>query len=192
MTRRVFPVSFWFRNVYSPFMLMSPKPRSLSQEELMPLLQQTLMSGRDIRALVRCVGFLDCDSRDAQLLFLRESCRLNRGIGANNAFFSYVLGISGGPVAKIVCKARETSESCRRAPQAPGRPLTLTEEQEAAVIPYPRETNLARNFVTRGAVLRFIQANLTRTITDSWLRPFLLRYGGDTVLRVAKPQENPR
>jgi hypothetical protein len=124
----------------------------------MPVLQQTVMSGRDIRALVRCERFLDCDRCSVQLLFLRELCRLNCGLRANNAFLSCGFDISRGYVAKMLWKARKE-------PQAPGRPLTVTEEHEAPVIADIRETSRARNFVTRGAVVRFIDGSLAKTVT---------------------------
>jgi hypothetical protein len=164
---------------------MPPKLEPLPQEQLIPLLQRTLISGRDIRALLRSDGFGECQSRNAQLLFVRDFCRTNCGITANNAFLSVGFDISAGNVAKILCKARKT---CRAA----GRPLSLTEEQEASVINYIRETSRARNFITRGAILRFIEETMWKTVTYSWLRSFLSRHGDEISLRVAKPQENPR
>jgi hypothetical protein len=163
---------------------MPPKLGPLSQDELLPLLQRTMMSGQDISVLFLCEGFLR-DSRNAQLLFLRDFCRDHCGITANNAFLSLSFGISLGNVAKILCKARKQ-------PRAPGRPLSLTLEQEATVISYIRETSRARNFIIRGTLLRFIEENMGKTVTHSWIRSFLSRHGDEVALRVAKPQENPR
>lgn len=164
---------------------MPPKLAPLPPDVLIPLLQKTMMSGQDIRALGRCDGFSDCDSRNAQLLFVRDFCRTNCGITANNAFLSVAFGLSPGNVAKILCKAR-------KAPQAPGRPLSLTEDQEAAVIAYIHETSRTRNFVTRAAILRFIEENMGKTLTHGWIHTFLSRHAGEVILRVARPQENPR
>jgi hypothetical protein len=164
---------------------MPPKLGPLPQEELQPLLQRTMISGQDIRALLRCEEFSECDSRNAQLVFLRDFCRDNCGITANNAFLSVAFGISPGNVAKILCKARKQ-------PRPPGRPLSLSEEEEAAVITYIRETSRARNFVTRAAVLRFVEETTRKTLTYSWIQAFVSRHEGEIALRVAKPQENPR
>jgi hypothetical protein len=46
---------------------MPPKLGPRSQEEILLLLQRTMMSGQDIKALFRFEGFPECDSRNAQL-----------------------------------------------------------------------------------------------------------------------------
>jgi hypothetical protein len=144
-----------------------------------------MMPGQDIRALGRCEGFSDCDSRNAQLLFVRDFCRTNCSITANNAFLSVAFDIFPCNVAKILCKAR-------KAPQAAGRPLSLTEGQEAVVTGHIRERSRSRNFVTRAGILRFVEENMGKTLTYGCIGTFLLRHAGEIVLRVARPQENPR
>jgi hypothetical protein len=176
---------FWSRNVDFWFPVMPPTLPPLSEEEFLVLLQRTMISGQDIRALMRCTGFLQCDSCNTRLLFLYDFSRNNCSVIANNMCLSLPFVISPDTVAKSPCQTRKR-------PRAPGGPLTLAEDEETVIVLYIRQKTRPRNFVTWGPVLRFVEESVRMIAADSWLRSFLSRHADEVHLRVAKPQENPR
>ena len=77
---------------------MPPKALPLSKDEIYENSKNTIITSRDLRALTKNESFLQCNSRNEQIVFTREFLKNNCYISANTKLLEEVFNISAGNV----------------------------------------------------------------------------------------------
>jgi hypothetical protein len=164
---------------------MPPKIAAIPREALGPLLQNTPLSGQDIRALLRSKEWTRLESRNAQVAFLAEFAEFDCGIRLPSTTIADVFGLTASRVRTICIKAKKPEKP-------PYRPLTLSVDKEGAVCRMILEGARTGNYVTQRQVLRFVETEFHKVMTYGWLDGFLKRHARDVRRVVVEPQELPR
>ena len=164
---------------------MPPKAAPHTMNEICERSIQTIVSARDIRAMFRDEGFLQCDSRNAQLVFASSFLPNHCFVSANHKILSILFNVSLGNVRKILCKARKT-------PQNVGRPFIFNEKEENLIITELRSKRSTMDFMTIPQMINFIEEKFHKCITRGWVNTFLNRHRDALIKTEIFPQEELR
>lgn len=128
---------------------MPPKVATVPRQVPEPGRYATGVAVQNICAMPRSDKWCALQSRDRQLLFIDNCLKNECGIALAAVAIGDTFVIEGSHARKIRSKAHIK-------PKAAHRPLALTEDEEAAVVPLIREGDGSGNDVTRRGVLNFV------------------------------------
>lgn len=164
---------------------MPPKALPLSKEEIYENSKYTIISPRDLRALTKNKTFIECKSRNEQIVVMQEFLKINCSISANAKLLGEVFNISAGNVRKILCDFRKIKKEA-------GRPLALSVEQENILLNEIKSKEETGNYMTQSDIFSYIENNFKVSLTKGWLNNFIFRHSNAIQKTVVSPQESMR
>lgn len=164
---------------------MPPKATLHTMNEICERSINTIVSARDIRAMFKDEGFIQCYSRNDQLVFARSFLQDRCFLSANNKLLATLFNISDGNVRKILCKARKKQNKN-------GRPFIFTEDQENLIVAELQSKRTTMEFMTIPQVITFVEQTFHKYITRGWVHSFLFRHRDAFIKTEILPQEELR
>jgi DNA-binding NarL/FixJ family response regulator len=168
---------------------MTNRTQGLPSPQLLQRLQRTVMSGRDIRALLHDSDFRAIPDRNSQMLFLREFAADQCFVSINDKILAEIYEISLGNVKKIRCNAHRRQQD--PSPRL-GRPPALTDDQEAEIVQRLIRRASEGIFLKKDELLDEIEDVYGKVLTFGWVHRFLTRHQHETATATVDPQEDPR
>lgn len=164
---------------------MPPKAPPLPNGVIERALQDTMLTGQDIRALFRDPEWQSIASRNQQLIFLFNFASSNCGIGLSNQTLARVFEISSHQVSVVRSRGAKPDKPAHR-------PLSLNPQQEELILQFIEQGFSSGQYVTQRELLSFVENNFRKTLTYGWLASFLERWADHIARVVVSPQEQLR
>ena len=164
---------------------MPPKANPLSKEDIFERCRDTIIIATDLRAITRNEDFINCSSRNEQLLFLREFLPKNCFILANTKLLAKIFNITEGNIRKILCNANK-----KKKPN--GRPLKLSDEEEIHLLQVIISKKDSDEYMTLSQILRYAEETFKISLTRGWLNSFFTRHKNKIIKTIIYPQEDAK
>lgn len=129
---------------------MPPRAPPLSVDDIYEASRGTCISQRDARALIRDDCFLQCQSRNEQIIFFKYFLNNNCYIFAGPKLLSVIFKIKPEHVSKILSKAKKAKKEI-------GRPLTIDPESEKTIIAEIISKRETFDFMTITQIIKFVE-----------------------------------
>jgi hypothetical protein len=154
-------------------------------QELMPMLRVWCVTDREGRLLEKDEIFINAEFRNQQICRLKEFIETECG-----------RILSNGDLCRGFNAASATvSEALRRGfarPKERGRPPSLDDDKEKAILQWIEKNADQSRPVTRTDILHYVHGRLNEMVTRGWVDNFLTRRKIELFETLSSPQENPR
>ena len=161
------------------------KAPAISIDILRERLRHTSLSLSDQRALLRNPDFLKLQTRNEQVIFMRDYCELECHTLLNNKRLGEIFGTSHGVISNIRKKAKNIKKEL-------GRPKIFDDDEEGQILKYIFDMADKNKFVTKQELLHYIREQFHQEVTKGWLSGFFGRNVSQIGFTKAIPQDNTR
>ena len=164
---------------------MPPKKLALTEQQIYDKCINTIITSRDLRAMMRDEAYRAIIYRNEQLVFFKIFLKENCYKSANAKLLSIIFDISEGQVRKIITKSKKEKKDV-------GRPFKISPDNEKKLIEEIKSKKSTQDFMTMCQIIKYAEDSFRISLTYGWLNSFIFRHKDDLKKAVISPQENLR